>query len=211
MIELYNYTLLENLLLIAGSQAVDLTGPLVVGGFPLAKGRIHTTKHDKVRGPQGPQCCDVLSILECLQELRNPEIMRLGLHHRSHWVIWPYLDGSTYSGSTLRTTHFLPQTAKAPFYHHRGCILGSMVPPSTVPSWVAFELPTPHQPHYQILSVHHDSSITGSSGASLPTPGVQQELLISTPFGLDLNCHQIDPPVKTTSTHGEWGGHQYPG
>ena len=78
-----NNALPEHLLLIPGSQAVNRKGPHIVGGFPLGKGRISTTKYGQARSPQGPQCCNVFSILKCLQELRNPVIIRLGPCHRS--------------------------------------------------------------------------------------------------------------------------------
>ena len=98
-----------------------------------------------------------------------------------------------------------------PFIITGVAFLGGMGPSSSIPSLIGFKLPTPHQPHYQIPSVHYDSSIAVSSEASLSTPGVQWEQLVGTLFELDLNYHQIDHPIKTTPTHGKWGIHWYPG
>ena len=79
-----NNALPEDILLILGLQATDLKGPLGIGSLPLRKGRTHTAEYGQARSPQGPQCCHILCILECLQELRSPLIIRLSPYHRFH-------------------------------------------------------------------------------------------------------------------------------
>ena len=141
----------------------------------------------------------------------DPILFRMGPPHTSCVAIWPCLNGSLHSGSTLGATHSPPWTVEALLHHYRGHTEGYMGTSSTVPSLIASELPTLHQPHYQILSVHHDDLTIVSTGALLPAPGVWWEQLTGIPFGLDLNWNQIDLPVWTTPINDEWGGHWNPG
>ena len=103
------------------------------------------------RGPQGSQMlrhCAPLWIAS--RNWWTPKLSGWG--HPSHPVgaIWPHLDGSIHSGSTLRATHSPPLNCWSPSSLLQGThSLGHMGPPSTIPSSIVSELPTLHQPHYQ--------------------------------------------------------------
>ena len=88
-----------------GLQTSDFKSPLIVDGLPLWKGRIRATKDGQVRGPQSPQCCDILATLGGLQELGEPCNFWDGA---DPWQLWG-LPAPTLMGlSTLcppRSTH----------------------------------------------------------------------------------------------------------
>ena len=134
-----------------------------------------------------------------------------GWGHPTHpmGVIWPCLNGSIYSGSTLGATHSPSLYCQSPSSSLQGT--HSRLHGAPIPSLIVSELPTLHQPNYQTLSVHHNDSTTGSIRALLLAPGIQWVKLTGIPSGLDLNCNQINLPVWTTPTHDEWGGHWHHG